>query len=246
MIDPEAVRAARRFVRGELGNRLASEWRRTYDGTSVAGPYSPDPASAGRRALRNLALAYLVDSGEAEALELARAQVEAATNMTDREAALAAIVDSRAPFKVDLLLRLAREWQHEPLLMNKWFQLQATAAGQPGEPPVLERVKALLKHPSFSLSNPNNVYALVLGFCGRNAAEFHRTDGAGYAFWLDMVLRLDKDNPTVAARVARALDRWRKYTPDRQRLMREALRQVAQTTGLSRDVREIVTKALEN
>ena len=189
---------------------------------------------------------YWVDSGDPAAIEFARAQVEAADNITDREAALAAIVSGVAPFKAQLLLDLARGWSHEPLLMNKWFRLQATAAALAGEPPVLARVKVLTRHAAYSTSNPNNVYALVLAFCTHNLAEFHRDDGAGYAFWVEQVLQLDRINPTVAARVARALDRWRKFTPSRKRQMQAALDEVARTPSLSRDVREIVTKALEN
>ncbi len=246
IVDPEAIRAARQFVRRELGTRLAADWRQAYEANATPGEYSPAPVAAGQRALRNLALTYLVDSGAPQALELARAQLAAATNMTDRQAALAAIVNSAAPFKADVLVQFAREWQAEPLLMNKWFQLQATALAQPGEPPVLTRVRMLMKHHAFSTANPNNVFSLILGFCSHNAAEFHRPDGSGYAFWIEQVLALDKVNPTVAARVARTLDRWRKYTPDRQRLMQAALKDVAAAPTLSRDVREIVTKALEN
>jgi aminopeptidase N len=246
MVDPEAIRAARQFMRRELGRRLAEAFARVYEENEVPGPYAPTPAAAGQRALRNLALTYRVDSGDEQALALARAQLANATNMTDKQAALAAIVNSAAPFKVDVLLQLARDWAHEPLLMNKWFQVQATAIAHRGEPRVLERVKMLLRHPAYSASNPNNVYALVLGFCAHNPAEFHRSDGAGYAFWQEQVLALDAINPTVAARVARSLDRWRKFTPDRQRLMKEALAEVARAPRLSRDVREIVTKALEN
>jgi len=245
MVDPDAIRDARQFIRRELGTRLASDWRAAFDSHDTPGEYSPAPAAAGRRALRNLALTYLVDGGDAEAIELARTQLAQATNMTDRQAALAAIVNSTAPFKAEMLVQFAREWAAEPLLMNKWFQLQATAIAQRGEPPVLLRVKMLMKHPAFSVSNPNNVYALILGFCSNNAAEFHRPDGSGYAFWVEQVLALDRINPTVAARVARALDRWRKYTPDRQRLMQPALKEVAAASHLSRDVREIVTKALD-
>ncbi len=246
MVDPEAIRAARQFVRRELGRRLAAELAQTYEENEVPGPYAPTPAAAGARALRNLALTYLVDSGDEAALARARAQLADATNMTDKQAALAAIVNSAAPFKVEVLLQLARDWAHEPLLMNKWFQVQATAIAQRGEPRVLERVRMLLRHPAYSAANPNNVYALVLGFCAHNPAEFHRSDGAGYAFWREQVLALDAINPTVAARVARALDRWRKFTPDRQRLMKEALAEVARAPRLSRDVHEIVTKALQN
>jgi len=246
MVDPEAIRAARRFLRRELGTRLASDWQAAYAAHSTGADDRPLPTLAGKRALRNLALSYLVETGAPETVELARAHLAAATNMTDRQAALTAIINSAAPFKADVLVQLAREWAGEPLLMNKWFQLQATAMAQPGEPPVLARVGRLLKHPSFSSANPNNVYALVLGFCSHNAAEFHRADGAGYAFWIEQVLALDRINPTVAARVARSLDRWRRYTPDRQRLMRQALQEVAGHRELSRDLREIVTKALDH
>jgi aminopeptidase N len=246
MVDPEAIRAARQGLRAQLGAALESEWQAAHTSNAVPAPYSPEPRAAGKRALRNLALSYLVDADVPGALELARKQLDEAGNMTDRQAALACIVNSKATFKADVLVQFARDWAAEPLLMNKWFQLQATAISHPGEPPVLTRVRLLLKHRNFSLANPNNVYALVLGFCSNNLAEFHRTDGSGYAFWVEQVLALDKLNPTVAARVARTLDRWRKFTPDRSRKMRAALQEVAEARNLSRDVREIVTKALEN
>jgi aminopeptidase N len=246
MVDPEAIRAARQYVRREIGRRLRTSLLEAYETHHTSGPYSPDAASAGKRGLRNLALSYLVDSGADDAVDLARRQLEQAGNMTDLQAALAAIVNSPAPFKVEVLLRLARDWAREPLLMNKWFSVQATASGLAGEPPVLARVRMLLRHPAYSTANPNNVYALVGGFCNNNPAEFHRADGSGYVFWLEQVQQLDRINPTVAARVARSLDRWRKFTPDRQRRMRQTLAELARVPGLSRDVREIVTKSLED
>jgi len=244
MVDPSAIRSARQFVRRELGQRLLPRWRAIHAALAGAEAYRPDPMSAGRRALRNLALGLLVEAGEADAIGLARAQLDQADNLTDRLAALHAIVNGSTTLKADVLVHCARDWGDEPLLMNKWFYVQATAIAQPGEVDVLPRVRVLLKHPAFSISNPNNVYALVLAFCAHNPAEFHREDGSGYEFWVEQVLRLDRINPTVAARVARALDRWRKFTPDRGRLMRDALLQVAGAANLSRDVREIVTKAL--
>jgi len=246
VIDPEAIRAARRFAMRELGKRLAIDWQTTYVGMAVSGEYSPERESAGKRALRNLALNYLAE-GEADgALDLARDQLVASTNMTDAQGALSVIVNSASPLKAEALVQLARIWSEQPLLMNKWFQLQATAMAHPGEPPVVERVRRLMRHPGFSLSNPNNVYALIRSFCVANEAEFHRRDGGGYAFWVEQVLALDKKNPTVAARIARALDRWRKFSPDRQTQMRAALEQVARQPKLSRDVCEIVTKSLAN
>jgi aminopeptidase N len=246
VVEPQAIRAARNGLRQWLGGELAQHWQATYARLDGGEPYSPDSALAGRRALKNLALSYLVLAGAPEALELARRQLGAADNLTDRLAALTAIVHSPAPIKASVLLQVAREWQNEPLLMNKWFSLQAGAPAHPGEPAVLERVKVLLRHPAYSEKNPNNVYALVLGFCNGNPAEFHRADGSGYAFWVDQVTRLDRINPIVAARVARTLERWRRYTPDRGRLMRQALEAIGSNEAISRDVREIVDRALGN
>ena len=244
VVDPEAIREARRYAMHELARRLASDWQATYKAIEVTGEYSPDSASAGRRALRNLALAYLA-AGEMEGvLDLAREQLVASTNMTDAHGALAVIVNSASPLKAEALIQLARVWSEQPLLMNKWFQLQATAIAHPGEPPVVDRVRLLMRHPGFLLSNPNNVNALIRSFCMLNEAEFHRRDASGYAFWVDQVLALDKINPTIAARIARALDRWRKFTADRQAAMRAALEAIAGQRGLSRDVCEIVNKSL--
>jgi aminopeptidase N len=231
---------------GEIGRRLAPAWAEVYEAMFVDGPYSPDPRSAGRRALRNLALAYLVDGEVPGALDFARQQLVEAANMTEAQGALSVIVNSPAPYKAEALVQLARLWGNEPLLMNKWFQLQATAMAQPGEPPVAERVAVLMQHPAFSLANPNNVFSLLRSFCVSNEAEFHRRDGDGYGLWVDAVLALDRINPTVAARIARALDRWRRFADDRQQAMRAALEHVAAAEHLSRDVREIVTKSLEN
>lgn len=244
VVDPEAIRVARRYAMRELGKRLAADWQATYTSMQVNGEYSPDATSAGKRALRNLALAYLAEGEMEGALDLAREQLVASTNMTDAHGALSVIVNSASPLKAEALIQLARVWSEQPLLMNKWFQLQATAISHPGEPPVVERVRLLMRHPGFSLSNPNNVNALIRSFCALNEAEFHRRDAGGYAFWVDQVLALDKINPTIAARIARTLDRWRKFTTDRQTAMRAALEEVARQRALSRDVCEIVNKSL--
>jgi aminopeptidase N len=245
VVDPSAIRAARRFVRLRLAQGHRGELEAIYREFDDQRPYAPDAAAAGRRALKNLALGYLVDHGDAAAVLLARRQLAHNDNLTDQLAALAALVNSPTDFKAEALLQVARDWQHEPLLMNKWFNLQATAIALPGEPPVVARVGALLRHPSYSERNPNNVHALVLGFCVSNPAEFHCPDGSGYRFWTDQVARLDRSNPMIAARLARAMERWRKFTPDRQRLMRAALAEIAAARSLSRDLREVVGKALQ-
>jgi aminopeptidase N len=108
---------------------------------------------------------------------------------------------------------------------------------------VLERVRTLMAHPLFSLRNPNRIRSLITSFCSGNLAEFHAADGSGYRFWAEQVVALDAVNPQIAARLARALDRWRKFDAQRQPLMRAALEQVA-ANAQSPDVLEVVGKAL--
>jgi aminopeptidase N len=244
LIDAPSIRRARLWLLAQLGAALAPRLQKLRAQLAGTRAYSPDPASAGRRALSNLALEMLAEAGGSGAHEEARAQFDSADNLTDRLAALAVIVNSRGPVKADLLVQLARDWSGEPLLMNKWFQLQATAVARDSEVPVLERVRVLTRHKGYSNTNPNSVYALVLGFCGGNPAEFHRADGAGYRFWTEQVLALDRINPTVAARLARTLENWRRHLPARQQQMQAALSAVAAEAKLSREVREIVGKAL--
>ena len=116
------------------------------------------------------------------------------------------MVNSQSPAKQDMAVEALREWYAEPLLINKWLTIQATASLFPGEEPVLERVRELMQTNFFSIKNPNNVYALLLAFFTQNAAEFHAVDGSGYRFWSEIVLELNRINPHVAARVARALE----------------------------------------
>jgi len=245
IIVPDAVRGARLQLQRLIGGELYADWQAAYASMQmqIGQPYRPDPVSAGRRALKNLALEYLVASDPA-ALDLARQQLAGADNLSDRYAALAVLVNCPSPAKAGLLLQFARDWHGEPLLMNKWFNVQATAIRHPGEPPVLERVRTLLRHSAYSEHDPQTVDALVVAFCTDNPAEFHLADGSGYAFWLEQVTRLDAINPIVAARLARALNRWRRYAPDRQRLMRQALQEVAAHPTLSADVQEVVDRAL--
>ena len=243
VVDPVALRAARNGVRDAIGRGLAEPLRRTVAALRDDGPYSPEPGPAGRRGLRNAALALLVEAGVDGADRLARRQFDEAGNMTDRLAALAALAHSASPHREPALAAYAAEFADEALALDKWFSLQATMHRQSGDAPVLERVRGLAGHPAFSLRNPNRARALLAGFCSGNLAEFHAADGSGYAFWVEQVLALDAINPQVAARLARALDRWRRFDPPRQARMRDALEQVAQRAR-SADVTEVVGKAL--
>ena len=249
MINPQTIRAARVFVMETIGRRLSHKLGtplRTENMRNMTLEYKFDAKEAGKRALSNLTLEYWLAGGNAKALLDARDQFESADNLTDRLAALRMIDNSQSPAKIDVLNAAGRLWGGEPLLINKWFTVQATARVYPNECPVLDRIKSLMQCPVFSIKNPNNVYALVNAFMTANEPEFHRPDGAGYDFWVETVLQLDAVNGHVAARLARALDNWRRYTPELARLMHAALTKVAAAENLSAGVREVVHKALNN
>jgi aminopeptidase N len=241
VVDPFAIHVARQFVRAAIGTRLRAELRAQYDANQTPGEYSPDAASIGKRALKNLALAYLCAAPDDDSLALAQRQFDGATNMTDRVAALSALVHARAPAAGDALQRFYDEFQGEALVVDKWFAMQAAAPTTD-----VNRVRELMTHKAFTLRNPNRARSLVSTFCAGNAVGFHAPDGSGYAFWAEQVIALDALNPQVASRLARAMDRWRRYTPDLQAHMKQALQQVAGQAKLSNDVREVIGKALAN
>ena len=245
--DPAAVHAARQFVRGRLAQALAKDWLAMYEHHVRPGPYEATPVAAGHRALKNLALSYLAELDDpADAVRVATAQYNAANNMTDRAAALSALLAAAASTGGDFAQRPLQDFyqrfEQEPLVVDKWFTLQATQRGGPGRP-VIETVRKLMTHPAFNIRNPNRARSLIFSFCGANPAQLHAPDGSGYAFWTEQVLALDALNPQVAARLARMLELWRRFTPKLREQMRAALEQVA-ASAKSRDVREIVEKAL--
>ncbi|MCC8395123.1 aminopeptidase N [Paraburkholderia sp. MMS20-SJTR3] len=247
--NPAAVHAARQFVRKRLANALKDDWFKVYDQHRTPGAYEATPEAAGHRALKNLALSYLTELDEpAEAVRLAAAQYEAANNMTDRAAALSALLNAAAaqpggsPEAQHALEDFYLRFEKEPLVIDKWFALQATQRGS-AQQPVIDTVRKLMAHPAFNLKNPNRARSLIFSFCAANPAQFHAEDGSGYAFWAEQVIALDALNPQVAARLARSLELWRRFTPALRDRMRAALEKVAAQVK-SRDVREIVEKAL--
>jgi aminopeptidase N len=245
--DPAAVHAARQFARRRLATALKNEWFAIYERHAMPGAYEPTPQAAGHRALKNLALAYLAELDDpAEAIRLANAQYDKADNMTDRAAALGALLTASATAGAvaaeTALADFYRRFEQQPLVIDKWFALQATQRGS-AERPVIDVVRRLMAHPAFTLRNPNRARSLIFSFCAANPSQFHAIDGSGYAFWAEQVVALDALNPQVAARLARSLELWRRYTPALRERMREALERVAAQVK-SRDVREIVEKAL--
>ncbi|MDD2988985.1 MAG: aminopeptidase N [Zoogloea sp.] len=243
--DPAPLRAALIHLLRELGQALQADFVVRYMDLEVEGDYRYHPADAGRRALRNLCLRYMMAWGGPTAVQLAILQFQHAGNMTERYGALAALVQSDSPERCKALEAFHERYRDDALVLDKWFLLQAGAwRWADSAPATLEQVRALMGNPAFSLSNPNKVYSLLGGYFKANPAEFHREDGAGYAFWAEQVIALDRNNPQVASRMARALEGWRKFTPEIQARIRPALERVAAAEGLSPDVTEIVGKAL--
>jgi aminopeptidase N len=241
-IDPQAVFAARRFMRIELARALRPEWLDIYLAHQPTGTYHAEPHEAGRRSLKNLALSCLLELDELPHRELALSQFDVADNMTDRFAALTSLAHSSIPaarkLAAQCLRRNYRDYRKEALVIDKWFALQASAPSTD-----VAAIRKLAEHPDFTLKNPNRARSLIFSFCNNNPSQFHARDGSGYRFWAEQVITLDAINPQVAARLARSLDRWRKYAPELQAGMQDALRQVA-SHRLSKDVEEIVSKAL--
>ncbi len=239
-VDPDAVFAARTALRAALGEHLASLLFDHYRRLSEGGPYRPDAASAGRRALRNICLDLLVATRRPEAISIAARQYELADNMTDRMAALSTLSLCDVPQRTAALKDFYGRYADDPLVIDKWFTVQAIIP----EPATLDRVKALTEHRAFSFANPNRVRALIHAFALANQKEFNRADGSGYDFIVDIVLALDPRNPQLAARLASALKNWRMVEPMRRARAEAALQRIMKAPSLSPDVDDIVQRAL--
>ena len=243
--DPERVNAVREALLDQLARELHDDWAWAWDAHQVREGYAPTSEQSGRRALANLALAMLVRqavrSGDAVWPGRAYQRFKDAGNMTDRLGALQALVNVHADLAVPALERMHSLFVTDPLVVDKWFTLQARAPEQQGR--VFARVRQLLQHPDFSLRNPNRARALLFAW-HTNPAAFHRADAAGYVLWADKVVEIDAFNPQLAARLARALDRWTSLPEPYRSAAREAIARVAGKAELSADTREIVTRSL--
>jgi len=245
-VDPQRVHAVREAMRAQLACALEADWVWAHEHHAVRGAYRPTPTDAGRRALAGLALSMLClaarRSGDAVWPGKAYQRVKDATNMTDRFNALSALVSSGHALAAEALKRFHAQFRDEALVLDKWFALQAGAPDRGGN--VLPAVKQLLQHPDFQLRNPNRARSVIFSYCNANPGAFHRADAAGYVFWSERVLEIDAFNPQVAARLARALDRWQHLAEPYRSAAREAIARVAAKTDLSKDVREVVSRSL--
>jgi aminopeptidase N len=240
VVDPDALHASRNSLRRALASHFKELFLEIYRKNSSDLPYSPDAASSGKRALRNLALSYLMELETADIVALCYEQFRQSNNMTEQSAALTALVNSTNASQRALALdSYYDQWKDEPLIVDKWLAVQA-GSRLPG---TLARVIELLVHPAFDIKVPNKVYSLIRAFAA-NHVRFHAADGGGYAFLADQVLALDKLNPQIAARIARGFDRWKRFDANRKKKSMAQLERIRDAAGLSKDVAEIVGKAL--
>lgn len=238
VVDPEAIHAAREQLRAAIGSALTNDLLAAHALGGVEGD-DLSPNAKGIRRLRSVALGLIAAAEPAKAARLAKAQFDAADNMTDRQGALGILVSLDAPERQQALDAFYARFKDDPLVLDKWFALQAAAQRRD----TVDQVLRLVQHPDFSMANPNRLRSLA-GVFGANHWAFHSADGRGYRFLADMIIAADKLNPQMAARLVPPLGRWRRFEPKRQELMRQSLERVAATRGLSKDVFEQVTKSL--
>ena len=245
-VDPQQVHAVREAMKLQLAQSLQTEWQTCYAQNKVTGAYSPDAKSSGKRALSGMALSMLclaaVHDGTSIWPGKALQAFKDAHNMTDRFNALVALVGSGHELAAQALAQFHALFKNEALVIDKWFGLQASTPDRGGN--ILPIVRQLMQHPDFNLRNPNRARSLIFSYCSANPGGFHRTDAAGYVYWSERVIELDAINPQVAARLARALDRWKKLAEPYRQAAKTAIERVAAKSDLSKDVREVVTRAL--
>jgi len=241
-VDPDRLHGVRSFVKQELADRLSDQFLHCYKEKSDDSGYSISPEAIGARSLKNICLDYLLSARQVDEkmISLAENQYYQASNMTDQIAVLATMAHLATESRQQLFRDFEDKWKNHPLVMDKWFALQALSnAGD-----TFDKVIQLLDHPAFSIKNPNKVRALVGAFC-QNHVHFHHLSGRGYEFLVDIILKLDAINPMIAARMTTPLISWKRYEKRRQDKMIESLERIRKMK-LSRDVYEIVDRGLRD
>ncbi|MCP4048309.1 MAG: DUF3458 domain-containing protein, partial [Gammaproteobacteria bacterium] len=238
VVDVDRIHAARNFVREGLARNLQELFTELYNELNDGQPYQKTAEAMARRSLKNICLSYLleIDTGET----LAAVQLESSDNMTDTLAALQGLILKDSSMAESALSSFEARWKTDALVMDKWFVMQAIKPGAA----TVKTVQELMAHPAFSIQNPNKVRALIGVFSMLNPTGFHTIDGSGYVFHADRVIELDGINPQIAARMASAFNRWKRYDEDRKALMKVQLQRIASVDNLSGDVSEIVNNAL--
>ena len=241
VVDVDAIHQARTFMRNELAKALKDELKNIYQQGQSNAEYLFDADEMARRDLNHVCLSYLMCLQEDETIHSCMTKIDEANNMTDVLSALSILSHHDNTSRQQALDSFYDKWKHDAQVVEKWFAIQAAS----DLPDALEKVKALMQHEAFTLTNPNKVRSLIGRFCAGNIAHFHAADGSGYEFLADQVLVLDAMNPQIAARLVQSMSRWRRYDENRQGLMKKQLERIIANKDLSKDVYEITSRSLE-
>jgi aminopeptidase N len=240
VIDPAAIDNARTHILKTIKLTHKEALQRLYQDNSNTGEFSLSPAAMGRRALQNTVLELLTVTNGTGCAVLAKAHYDAADNMTDLVAAISCLSDSSQAQREEVLADFYRRFKGYPLVVDKWFSLQAIANREA----IFDDFAKLLKHPGFNIKNPNRVRSLYSAFSINNPVKFHDPSGQGYAILRDVIIELNEINPQIASRQVTPFREWKRYTPALQLHMKDALQTIMNTPKLSSDVFEIVSKSL--
>lgn len=243
--DVDGIHHSREFLRKFLAAQLEDKMVAVYQACSSDSPYAFNAEEVARRSLKNTVLNYLACLDRKEHCERIKHQYDSGNNMTDSSAALRALVNNPSgtsdEMREQLLADFYARWSHETLVVEQWFSMQSAVSS----PDNLPKVKALMEHPAFDIRNPNKVRSVIGAFCHNNAVGFHQLDASGYEFLADQVIALNEINPQIASRLLTPLTRWKKYSPQRQTLMQDALRRILALPNIAPDVYEVVSKSLQ-
>ena len=240
VIDVDAIYQARQYLRQTIANTYENDFIKIYNQQAINGDFKPTAAQAGKRSLRNLSLSYIAIANNDKASEILYNHFKSSSNMTDVIAALAELCQLNTAEKTKALTEFHDQWQNDPQVMDKWLMIQACAKNNNS----LDNVKSLMQHPIFNINNPNKIRALIGAFSVANPTGFHHQSGSGYDFLAGEVIKIDKINPQVAARLLSPLGQWRRFDKIRQDKMTAALKLILSQKNLSSDVFEIASKSL--
>ena len=244
-VDVDGIHFVREFLRRHLAAELETKLLTVYEDCRNTVPYLFSAEEIARRSLQNTVLNYLACLDKPECWELIEKQFKTANNMTDSSAAIRALVNNPSEqskaLRDELIAGFYETWQHENLVVDQWFSMQSAVSA----PDNLGQIVSLMEHPAFDIRNPNKVRSVIGAFCHNNAVGFHQLDGSGYDFLADQVITLNTLNPQIASRLLTPLTRWKKFSTQRQEIMKAALNRIKETPDLSRDVFEVVSKSLQ-
>ncbi|MDE1151263.1 MAG: aminopeptidase N [Micavibrio sp.] len=240
VVDVDGLYSARKFVMAEIGKKYADTFEKIYKDNAETGPYSPAPLDVGKRRLKGVALRYLMEAKPHDAVSHASAQYRSGTNMSDKVSALAILTDTDTQERQAAFDDFYKTWYSDPLVLDKWFSLQAIADRKD----IVEMVAQLTTHPNFTYKNPNRLRSLIGSFAAGNLKWFHRADGAGYKLLADTVIKVNGINPSTAARLLTPLRQWKRYDAARKSLMEQELKRILAEKDISNDVFEIASKSL--